>query len=162
VADIAKQARMSRSTFYDHFTDVHDLAAAACTDHFDELTAAAPTLGLYVTELSEPHKQTLPGLFTHVADNARLYRALLGPDGSAHVFNHLLNRMTIAIHVSRNRTENGPTNHADDPAEIPQDVDSAFLAGGLLGVAIDWLMRGCPGTPSEMAAATWPLIVRAS
>ncbi|MFI7134164.1 TetR-like C-terminal domain-containing protein [Nonomuraea sp. NPDC050153] len=38
-------------------------------------------------------------------------------------------------------------------------MPAAFTAGALLGVATDWLERGCPRTPAEMAALTWPLLV---
>jgi AcrR family transcriptional regulator len=42
VSDITKRAGVNRSTFYEHYTDVHDLAAAACTTVFDALVAASP------------------------------------------------------------------------------------------------------------------------
>jgi hypothetical protein len=37
-------------------------------------------------------------------------------------------------------------------------VPAAFAAGALIGVATDWLHRGSPGTPTEMACLTWPLL----
>ncbi|WP_031479768.1 TetR-like C-terminal domain-containing protein [Streptomyces bicolor] len=39
-----------------------------------------------------------------------------------------------------------------DPSGIPHDVPAAFVAGALIGVATDWLRRGCPGTPTEIAS----------
>ncbi|GAA2892235.1 hypothetical protein GCM10020220_097960 [Nonomuraea rubra] len=42
VADVAERAGISRSTFYDHYRDVHELAAAACTAMIDELIDAIP------------------------------------------------------------------------------------------------------------------------
>ncbi|MFJ6573970.1 TetR/AcrR family transcriptional regulator [Streptomyces sp. NPDC091292] len=162
VADIAKRAGMARSTFYDHFTDIDTLAASACTEYFDALMAAAPTLGLYVTDLPEPHEDTLPPLFAHVAEHARLYRTLLGPDGSARVLNHLRERMTVAIHVSRHHSADAPGTHAHDPGTVPHDVDSAFIAGGILSVVVDWLLRGTPGSPEQMATVAWPVLVRSA
>ncbi|GAA5051077.1 hypothetical protein HNP84_006532 [Thermocatellispora tengchongensis] len=38
------------------------------------------------------------------------------------------------------------------------DVPAAFTAGALLGVATDWLQRGCPAPPAEMAVLAWPLL----
>src|ERR1043165_5181069 len=37
VADVADRADVSRSTFYDHYTDVHELAEAACPFVLDDL-----------------------------------------------------------------------------------------------------------------------------
>ncbi|KPI08296.1 hypothetical protein OK074_3593 [Actinobacteria bacterium OK074] len=47
----------------------------------------------------------------------------------------------------------------DSAAGLPYDVPAAFTAGALIGVATDWLQRGCPNTPAEMAALTWPLLI---
>ncbi|MFI7128522.1 TetR-like C-terminal domain-containing protein [Nonomuraea sp. NPDC050153] len=163
VADVTKRAGLNRSTFYDHFPDVHALAASACAAMFDGLVAAAPKLGRYVVAQSDPPAETTR-LFAHVAEHARLYRSLLGPDGSARLHDHLRHRMTVAIHVSGQHTspDDGSPTHADDPADIPHDVPAAFIAGALLSVAADWVRRGCPGTPEELAATVWPLMVRAS
>jgi len=38
-------------------------------------------------------------------------------------------------------------------------VPAAFVAGALLGVAADWLQRGCPRTPLQMTTLTKPLLV---
>ena len=37
VADVADRADVSRSTFYDHYQDVHELAEAACTSMLDDM-----------------------------------------------------------------------------------------------------------------------------
>lgn len=163
VADVTKRAGLNRSTFYDHFPDVHALAESACAAMFDGLVAAAPKLGRYVVARSEPPVETTR-LFAHVAEHAHLYRALLGPDGSARLQDHLRHRMTVAIHVSGQHTspDDGGSTHVDDPADIPHDVPAAFIAGALLSVAADWVRRGCPGTPEELSAAVWPLMVGAS
>jgi hypothetical protein len=38
-------------------------------------------------------------------------------------------------------------------------VPAAFVVGALLGVAADWLRRGCPRTPLEMTILTKPLLI---
>ncbi|GAA3413335.1 helix-turn-helix domain-containing protein [Streptosporangium vulgare] len=42
VADVAERAGVSRSTFYDHYRDVHELAEAACTAMIDGLIESLP------------------------------------------------------------------------------------------------------------------------
>ncbi len=159
ISDITKRAGVNRSTFYEHYTDVHDLAASACTAMFDELVAATPMFGLYLTPRGRSADNPLPQLFSHVAEHAHLYRILLGPDGSARVINHLLQRIAIAAHVNRSLAATSPPTHADDPDQIPHDPEAAFVAGAVLGTVVDWLRRGCPGTPEQMGAAVWPLLI---
>lgn len=147
ISDVTKRAGVNRSTFYEHYADLAELAACACTALFDELVASAPLPGRgQGGTVANP----LPRLFTHVARNEHLYRTLLGADGSARVINYLLERITTAAHVKRGFAEDD-----DDPA-------AAFIAGAVLGVVIDWLRRGCPGTPERMGAAIWPHLLAAT
>lgn len=149
VADLTKRAGVNRSTFYEHYVDVHDLAVAACTSTYDELVAVAPIPHGQLTADGAPLPNPMPALFTHVATNAPLYRALLCDEGSARMINHLLHRITLAARTSRGLPTNTDTT---DPV-------SAFLAGAVLGTIIDWLRRDCPGTPEEIGAEIWPYAV---
>src|SRR5215467_15560421 len=68
VADVADRADVSRSTFYDHYTDVHELAETACTSMLDDLFGFA--LALYTapahpTETPEDPDPALTAFFTH-------------------------------------------------------------------------------------------------
>ncbi|WP_108494462.1 TetR/AcrR family transcriptional regulator [Promicromonospora sp. AC04] len=162
VSDITKRAGVNRSTFYEHYDDVDDLAAAACTVVFDELVAATPMFGPDVLPHGEIVQNPLTQLFGHVAEHADLYRTLLGPDGSAKVINHLLQRIAIAAHANRELSQAGPPTHAYDPADIPLDPEAAFIAGAMLGTVGDWLRHGCPGTPEQMAAVVWPRLLGAA
>ena len=161
VSDVTKRAGTSRSTFYDHYPDLDALAADACTEQFDELLAATPVLPGHQLSDDPAQGNPLPALFAHVADNAGLYGALLGPDGSARVINHLHQRITVAFFVNRSDAADRSGTHADDPQEIPLDPTAAFYAGALIGVVLDWLRRGRPQSPAEMAGATWPLVLHA-
>lgn len=100
---------------------------------------------------SQDPEAGLAELFAHVAQHAALYRALLGEHGSARVINHLLQRLATAVHAGRP----APGGEAD-PAQLPADPFATFVAGAVLGTAIDWLRRGCPGTPEHMSAAIFP------
>ncbi len=160
ISDVTKRAGINRSTFYEHYTDLQDLAASACTTVFDELVAAATAADKPATPVGHPGSNSLPILFAHVAEHAPLYRSLLGPDGSARVINHLLQRLAATTQLRRGATETTPSTQADDPTEVPPDPAAVFLAGAVLGTVIDWLRRGCPDTPERMAAAIWPHLVR--
>ncbi|MGR6917526.1 TetR/AcrR family transcriptional regulator [[Actinomadura] parvosata] len=193
VADVAERAGVSRSTFYDHYRDVHELAAAACTAMIDELieaipgrapeapaahapapaapapaapasapavhapAPAAPADPCGTAEAEQPGSDvppdTLLTFFAHLAEHASLYRSVLGPQGSARVMDHLRHRATVAVYAHRTGTP------PPGPADTPHDVPAAFTAGALLSVATDWLRRGCPCSPAEMAAQTLPLLL---
>lgn len=83
---------------------------------------------------------------------AALYRSLLGPTGSARVIEHVRQRTTAAarIYPLLPATDGIPERGAADPSDGSRDVPAAFVAGALLGVATDWLQRGCPRPPREM------------
>ena len=149
VADVAERADVSRSTFYDHYKDVHELAEAACTAMIDDLIESLPALSRDHGEQDPP--PSLQAFFANFAEHAGLYRSLLGPQGSARVIDHIRRRVTAAVHAANCQT---PT----DPADDSHDVPAAFVAGALIGVATDWLQRGCPRTPAEMAELTWPCL----
>lgn len=164
VRHITQRAGVNRSTFYEHYASVDDLASSAGETLFDRLIAAAPVVGARHGDTDDNQAvSALASLFAHVADHANLYRALVGDGGSAHVVNHIHQRLTIATHVNLTHPENSQDEtHEADPTEIPQDYPAAFLSGALLGTILDWLRRDCPGTPQEMSAAIWPLLQAAA
>src|SRR5215467_170001 len=162
VADVADRADVSRSTFYDHYQDVHELAEAACTSMLDDMFSSV--LAIYAARAhpsAEDPDPALTAFFAHFAEHAGLYRSLLGPTGSARVIEHVRRRTTAAFHYSGRLAPAGdapPPQTAGSP-DFPLDVPAAFVAGALLGVAADWLQRGCPRTPPEMTILTKPLLI---
>ncbi|MEV0621355.1 TetR/AcrR family transcriptional regulator [Nonomuraea sp. NPDC050404] len=149
VADVADRAEVSRSAFYDHYRDVHELAEVACTAMIDDLIASLPALDREgAVDLRDP-VESLRAFFANLADYVGLYRSLLGPQGSARVIEHVRRRITATVHDAEC--------HGADPG-LSHVMPAAFTAGALIGVATEWLQRGCPGTPAEMAALTWPLL----
>jgi AcrR family transcriptional regulator len=161
---VADRADVSRSTFYDHHQDVHELAEAACTSMLDDLFGFALALDTapgHPSGTPEDPDPALRAFFTHFADHAGLYRSLLGPSGSARVIEHVRRRTTAAAHFSGRLapTEGTPPPDTVGSPGFPLDVPAAFVAGALLGVAADWLQRGCPRTPLQMTILTKPLLV---
>jgi len=163
VADVVDRADVSRSTFYDHYRDVHELAEAACASMIDELLASLTTIDPAPAKPSDPSEDPNPAVtafFTHFAKHAALYRSVLGPTGSARVIEHVRQRTTAAarLHPLLPATNDIPDRGAADPSDGSRDVPAAFVAGALLGVANDWLQRGCPRPPREMTLLTEPLL----
>jgi AcrR family transcriptional regulator len=163
IADVVDRADVSRSTFYDHYQDVHELAEAASTSIIDELIASTLAIDPTPAGSSQPGGDPNPALtafFRHFAEHAGLYRSLLGPTGSARVIEHIRARTTAAAYLAGcpPETPDSPQQATADPPDTLHDVPAAFVAGALLAVATDWLQRGCPGTPREMTVLTQPLL----
>ncbi|MGW3726628.1 TetR/AcrR family transcriptional regulator [Streptomyces sp. NPDC000851] len=163
VADVVERAEVNRSTFYAHYQDVHELAEAACTSMIDDLIGVVLALDPARANPSgfpEDPDPSLTAFFAHFAEHAGLYRSLLGPTGSARVIEHVRLRTTAAAHSSGQlpATNDAPPPDTADPSGISHDVPAAFVAGALIGVATDWLQRGCPRTPTEMTILTKPLL----
>ncbi|MFI7452348.1 TetR/AcrR family transcriptional regulator [Nonomuraea sp. NPDC049714] len=153
VSDVAEGAGVSRSAFYDHYRDVHELAEDACTAMIDNLMESLPGPGLDSPDLAQEATESLTAFFGSLAGHAGLYRALLGPQGSARVLGHIRRRIAEVIHQRLAHTD-----LSGWPERVPHDVTAAFTAGALIGVAVDWLEGGCARTPAEMAEVTWPLL----
>ena len=163
IADVVDRADVSRSTFYDHYRDVHELAEAACTSMIDDLISSLTAIEPAPTQAPDHPEDPNPAVtafFTHFNEHARLYRSLLGPTGSPRVIEHVRLRTTAAARLSPvlPAPSDTPARGAADPPDMSRDVPAAFVAGALLGVATDWLQRGCPGTPREMTVLTQPLL----
>lgn len=164
VADVVDRAEVSRSTFYDHYRDVHELAEAASTSMIDDMIGFVLALDPAPANPSKQPEGPYPALtafFAHFAEHAGLYRSLLGPTGSARVIEHVRLRTATAAHSSGHlaTTDESTAPDTADASGLPHDVPAAFVAGALIGVANDWLQRGCPRTPMEMSALTKPLLL---
>jgi AcrR family transcriptional regulator len=163
VADVVDRAEVNRSTFYAHYRDVHELAEAACTSMIDDLIEAVlaldPTRAKSSGSTEDPDP-SLTAFFAHFAEHAGLYRSLLGSTGSARVIEHVRLRTMAAARSSGQlcATDGAGPPDVADPSGLPHDVPAAFVAGALIGVATDWLQRGCPRTPAEMTILTKPLL----
>ncbi|MGW0809684.1 TetR/AcrR family transcriptional regulator [Nonomuraea sp. NPDC002799] len=159
VADVAESAGVSRSTFYGHFRDVHELAEAACTAMVDNLIESLPVPGPDSVDPVHDATRSLEAFFASLAQHAGLYRALLGPQGSARLVDHIRRRTAAGVYDRVRQAAVGGDLPVRSGAleDIPHDVPAAFTAGALVGVATDWIQRGCPRSPAEMAALAWPL-----
>ncbi|CAL9318504.1 hypothetical protein SUDANB91_05803 [Streptomyces sp. SudanB91_2054] len=170
VADVVDRADVNRSTFYAHYQDVNELVEDACTSMIDDMIGFVVALDPARANPSDTPEDpvdpdpVLTAFFTHLAKHAGLYRGLLGPTGSARVIEHVRLRTTAAAHSSAylGATADIPPPDIADPSDPPHDVPAAFAAGALLGVAVDWLQRGCPRTPLEMTILTKPLLLALS
>ena len=153
VGDIAERAMINRATFYRHYQDKYDLVARIFEETANHLVENMKPL---YKDPDHMDKQNPPEiwmqLFEHVAEHTRLYRAMLGKNGSPwfadrmreHIIKHMLE-------VGRLWKEPG---QQIDPA-MPKALPAMQFSHVLIGTIVWWLESEKNYTPRQMAAWFW-------
>jgi AcrR family transcriptional regulator len=151
VGDIAERAMINRATFYRHYQDKYDLVARIFEETANHLVENMKPL---YKDPDHMDKQNPPEiwiqLFEHVAEHTRLYRAMLGKNGSP----WFADRMRE--HIIKHMLEGGrlwkEPGQQIDPA-MPQELPFIQLSHVLIGTIVWWLESEKSYTPGQMA--TW-------
>ncbi len=146
VGEITERAMVSRAAFYRHYQDKHDLVEQI----FDE--AIGSVLGTFGAWGSEQPPAVMVAFFDHIAQYNRLYRALLGRNGSPWFARKVRAALTelVTAHEFRHTPARLPS--ADWPAVTFADTFVPEVVSAMLVEAISWwLEQGRPYTPTEMA-----------
>lgn len=150
VADIADRATINRSTFYQHYADKDTLLADALDEQARRAGAdlADPAM-LHIDPLA-----LLARYATHMAENAALYRRVLGDHGSPGATARLRRR----IHAM---ALTGVSSHRDDFDRIglPLEIAAAGITGSLVGVLTTWLDMDPRPSPERAAAWAWTMLL---
>lgn len=144
VQEIADRADLNRATFYLHFDGKEDLLVAGLEERFDELVATMDGVAAGEPVWENPAHDLL--LFRHVAENAGVYKALIGDRGLGWVMHRVIGY--IAREVERELAQDVPTGIRID---APLPVIAHFTAGALFGLIAWWLANDLPYSPEEMA-----------
>jgi AcrR family transcriptional regulator len=146
VAALVRRAGVGRATFYLHYEDLRALALDACAEvvrrAVDALHAWRGT-----PSPSDP-PAPLTGFFVDISGHTPLYRSLLAAGGGGPL-GELLHQ-ELRERSSSERTLAG----APHPALVGSAVAAAFT-----GVLADWLHGLIPGSPAQLAARTWRLLI---
>ena len=144
VQEITARADLNRATFYHHFNHKDELLTAALDNRFDELVASFGELpaGSALWDDRTPEVLT----FRHVAENAELYKVLLGERGMGHVIHRIINY--IARFTQRKLLTAYPPQATSN---IPEAVVAHHIAGSLFALISWWVANDMPYTPEEMA-----------
>lgn len=154
VGDIAERAMINRATFYRHYQDKYDLVARIFEETANEL---AENMKPFRKDTGQSETEYPPEIwiqfFEHVADHARLYRAMLGKNGSSW-FAARMREHTIKIMLEQERRWKYQVerSHSIDPA-MPPELPAMQLSHVLIGTIVWWLESETSYTPRQMA--TW-------
>ena len=147
VGDIAERAMINRTTFYRHYQDKYDLVSRI----FEETASRLMENVKYCYKGSprstvENTPEIWIRLFEHVAEHARLYRAMLGKNGSLWFAARMREHMIKIIQEQQTKLRKPP-----DPTN-PQELPIVQLSYVLIGTITWWLEGDKSYTPGQMAS----------
>ena len=147
IGELTERALVSRAAFYRNYQDKYALVDQIFEEAMRALLAAVGDLG------REHPAETWVTFFEHIAEYERLYRALLGKNGSPW-FVRKMRAALAGLIKERGQLPHGP-NAADRPVHSFPDTFVPDLVSTLFVEAITWwLEQGRPYTPRDIATRT--------
>jgi AcrR family transcriptional regulator len=150
VQDILDRADIGRSTFYGHFSSKEALL-------YSSLGEMLHTLELHMAQDGGAEKDgvgpaLLPslGLFRHVKQHQRLYRALFSSNGLEPIMSNL--QQQLAQIVQHNLSELLPVLAAGSQPTVPLPILADFVAGAFLTLLREWIEGNDTYTPEQIDA----------
>ena len=154
VGDIAERAMINRATFYRHYQDKYDLVVKIFEETADSMMEHMKPFHKDAGQMdTENPPQIWVQVFEHIAENARLYRAMLGKNGSPWFAARMREHIIKLILENERRWKHpvGPRQPID-PA-MPEELPVMQLSHVLIGTIVWWLESEKRYTPRQMA--TW-------
>ena len=147
VGELAERAMISRAAFYRNYQDKYNLVEQIFAEAMNGVLAA-------IADLGQEHPADIwVRFFEHIAQYERLYRALLGKNGSSWFARTMRARLADLV-TERGRLPHGP-NESTHPVHSFADDFVPDVVSSLFVEAITWwLEQGRPYTPQEMARRT--------
>ncbi|HTI14671.1 MAG TPA: TetR/AcrR family transcriptional regulator [Dictyobacter sp.] len=162
VGDIAERAMINRATFYRHYQDKYDLVAMIFEEAANHL----------VEDMKPLHKDIDPGekeenlleiwnqFFEHIAEHARLYRAMLGKNGSPWFAARMREHIMKLILENERRWEQqaGPRPRPRIDPAMPNTLPVMQISYVLIGTIVWWLESEKNYTPRQMTTWFWRFV----
>ncbi len=153
VGDIAERAMINRATFYRHYQDKYDLVAKIFEDTAKQLLEnTAPIKKDASHFLNTEPPEIWVQVFQHVAEHARLYRAMLGRNGSPWFAERIREQMMMLI-LDRSHAfdDQSQFKRQIDPA-LPDELPAMQFAHVFTGTIVWWLESEQRYTPKQIAS----------
>jgi AcrR family transcriptional regulator len=147
IGELTSRAMVSRAAFYRNYQDKYDLVDQIFAEAMQALLAAVGDLG------REHPAEIWVTFFEHIAEYERLYRALLGKQGSPWFVRKM--RLALAGLVDERGQLPHGSNASDRPVHSFSDTFVPDLVSAMFVEAITWwLEQGRPYPPRAIATRT--------
>lgn len=144
INQLTERADVNRATFYLHYDSKDELLYEALEDKFEELVTSFKEVSTSVPIWEDTEIDRLT--FEHVAENAELYKVILGERGMGYIINRILEYISqISIKML---TDSLPPN-VDLP--VPPELIARHYAGSLYALLSWWVQNDMPHSPEYMA-----------
>lgn len=146
VSAIARDAGVSRSVFYTHFSGLEDLLSAVLAETAEKINpSAGETGGLSALQLSTT---SLKRLVDHVQSRATFYKAAFAWNTTAGLHQAAIEGYARHIRDLTESIRSSTSSHRALPPIDYTDFAATFVAGGFIAALTDWLRTG-QTIPSE-------------
>jgi AcrR family transcriptional regulator len=147
VTAIVREAGVTRSTFYTHFSDASELAVIALTEFQDAVISFARTAIQAGGSKTEVNSRVILDIARFLDERRDNYRSLLVGGGS---FAQAITTTFVEQNLATLRTRD--TLHAEP------EVTARYLAGGLMSVLAWWLDSDPRLSPEDLAQAVIAIV----
>jgi AcrR family transcriptional regulator len=169
VGDIADQAMVNRTTFYRHYLDKYALVTAIFENAMEKLLSELGPLeqrleivylvnneyDVFVDQANKPEMEhaltSYTALFEHIAKNAKLYKTLLGKQGSSWFSAQLRDYLSQKMHVRLQESKVLITEKLDINDPVYDKALTVGLASWFIGIVTWWLEDGMQLPPRKIA-----------
>jgi AcrR family transcriptional regulator len=139
IQDVTRQASLNRTTFYLHYSGLHELLEDCARTLFEQMRA-----DIYANKIPMFSRDPIPlapfieSVFRHLEQHDKFYRAMLGRQGDPLfrvLFQELLSELIFDPIAER---------AAGEGYTIELEMTMRFFTAGFTGIAAWWLEKGKP------------------
>lgn len=149
VRDIAKRAKVNRSTFYRHYVDKYDLL----NQYFDQLQKDVAEAAAQAENASDAQERHVPAglrlLLEHVREHAPFYRVMLGKYGDPAFVNRFRQLSERRYRYLFAKSDADTTSTPTDPP--PTEMRIQYISYAFVGAVLWWLEQDNPCSPEQFA-----------
>lgn len=155
VQDITQLANINRSTFYLHYSDIYNLIEKVENDILEKMNEIGRQTRNQIDKKMDASilSQGMTHVYTHIQNNARQFKLLLGSNGSPSLQTKIIKQMKLNIHMLVSEMIPNQQEHSQNEYLL------AFLASANLGLITHWISSDMRKTPSELAQMMSTLII---
>lgn len=143
IADLTRQAKVARPTFYLHFKDIHEVLLTRLEEDLRAQQALVSELTPDYETVLDDRITLLRFAFERVAANAQLYHLILTGRAGPVVYNLFYQQITTLhrrVLKARGLEDSG----------IMVNLINGYFSGAIGGILSAWLEAGMPNSPEEM------------